>query len=79
MNAFLRGGSGADSSSYVDSSYITMDMSANYKATDNLSFYAKGYNLFNKAYAESAGVTGGGSYTYPAQGFHFLIGAEFSF
>lgn len=78
VNAFLRGGSGADPSSYVDSSYITMDMSANFKATDNLSFYAKGYNLFNKAYAESSGITGG-SYTYPAEGFHFLIGAEFSF
>ena len=78
VNAFLRGGSGADSTKYVDSSYITMDMSANFKATDNLSFYAKGYNLFNKAYAESSGITGG-SYTYPAEGFHFLIGAEFSF
>ena len=79
VNAFLRGGSGADSTKYVDSSYITLDMSANFKATDKLSFYAKGYNLFNKAYAESAGVTSGGSYTYPAQGCHFIIGAEYSF
>ncbi len=78
VNAFLRGGSGADSAKYVDSSYITLDMSANFKATDNLSFYAKGYNLFNKAYAETAGVSNG-AYLYPAQGCHFLIGAEFSF
>ena len=78
VNAFLRGGSGADAKSYVDSSYITLDMSANYKATKDLSFYAKGYNLLNRAYAESAG-TSNGSYTYPAQGFHFLIGAEYTF
>lgn len=91
VNAFLRGGSGADTSKYItkygseairylDSSYITMDMSVNYKATDNLSFYAKGYNLFNKAYAETSGVDiASGTYTYPAQGCHFIIGAEFSF
>lgn len=75
---FLRGGSGADKSSYVDSKYMTMDMSVAYKATKELSFYAKGYNLFNKAYAESAGVNGG-TYTYPAQGRRFIIGAEYTF
>ena len=91
VNAFLRGGSGADTSKYKDkfgsdairylgSSYITLDMSVNYKATDNLSFYAKGYNLFNKAYAENSGVDiKSGTYKYPAQGCHFIIGAEFSF
>lgn len=88
VSAFLRGGSGADTSvhmkdgrstqAYVDSSYITLDMSANYKATKNLSFYAKGYNLLNKAYTETAGVTNG-TYTYPAAGCHFLIGAEYTF
>ena len=88
VSAFLRGGSGADTSkymksgypvqAYMDSSYITLDLSANYKATKNLSFYAKGYNLLNKAYAETAGVTNG-TYTYPAQGCHFLIGAEYTF
>ncbi len=88
VSAFLRGGSGADTSvymkngystqAYVDSSYITLDLSANYKATKNLSFYAKGYNLLNKAYAENAGVSNG-TYTYPAEGCHFLIGAEYTF
>lgn len=78
VSAFLRGGSGADATKYVDSSYITLDLSANYKATKNLSFYAKGYNLLNKAYAETAGVTNG-TYTYPAAGCHFLIGAEYTF
>lgn len=75
---FLRGGSGADKSAYVDSKYMTLDMSVAYKATKDLSFYAKGYNLFNKAYAESAGVNGG-TYTYPAQGRRFFIGAEYTF
>lgn len=75
---FLRGGSGADKSAYVDSKYMTLDMSVAYKATKDLSFYAKGYNLFNKAYAESAGVNGG-TYIYPAQGKRFIIGAEYTF
>lgn len=75
---FLRGGSGAGKSAYVDSKYMTLDMSVAYKATKDLSFYAKGYNLFNKAYAESAGVNGG-TYTYPAQGRRFIIGAEYTF
>lgn len=75
---FLRGGSGADKSAYVDSKYMTLDISVAYKATKDLSFYAKGYNLFNKAYAESAGVNGG-TYTYPAQGRRFIIGAEYTF
>ncbi len=78
VDAFLRGGSGADASSYVDSSYVTLDMSASYKATKALSFYAKGYNLLNKAYAETSGIYGG-SYKYPAQGRRFIIGAEYTF
>ena len=75
---FLRAGSGASKDSYVDSSYVTLDAAVSYKATKDLSFYAKGYNLFNKAYAESAGVSGA-SYKYPAQGRRFIIGAEYSF
>lgn len=75
---FLRGGSGANKSAYVDSKYMTLDMSVAYKATKDLSFYAKGYNLFNKAYAESAGVSSA-TYKYPAQGRRFIIGAEYTF
>ena len=75
---FMRAGSGADKASYVDSSYVTLDASVSYKATKALSFYAKGYNLLNKAYAEYAGVTAG-SYTYPAQGRRFIVGAEYTF
>lgn len=75
---FMRAGSGADKASYVDSSYFTLDASVSYKATKALSFYAKGYNLLNKAYAESAGATNG-SYKYPAQGRRFIVGAEYTF
>ena len=86
---FLRGGSGADTSGakdwngnyaqkYVDSNYVTMDMSVSYKASKDLSFYAKGYNLLNKAYAESAGAVNY-AYSYPAQGRRFIIGAEYTF
>lgn len=86
---FLHGGSGADTGvfknsygydaqNYLDSSFITLDASVSYKATKDLSFYAKGYNLFNKAYAESAGVSSA-TYKYPAQGRRFIIGAEYTF
>lgn len=84
---FMRAGYGADtnrvntgsySPSYVDSSYVTLDASLSYKATKALSFYAKGYNLLNKAYAEHAGAYNG-SYTYPAQGRRFIVGAEYTF
>ena len=85
---FLRGGSGADTSGYlyygsynqkyVDSNYVTLDMSVSYKASKDLSFYAKGYNLLNKAYAESSGAVNY-AYSYPAQGRRFIIGAEYTF
>ena len=87
---FMRAGTGADISlfknsygydaqNYVDKSYVTLDASVSYKATKDLSFYAKGYNLLNKAYAESAGTNLMGSYKYPAQGRRFIVGAEYTF
>lgn len=83
----VRAGSGADTKrikagsnypSYVDSSYIAFDLAASYKASKDWTIFAKGYNLTNKAYAESAG-TMGGSYLYPAQSRRFIVGAEYSF
>jgi len=64
--------------SYVDERYLAVDMSVTYHATKDLSFYAKGYNLFNEAYAELAGTTNG-SYDYPAQSRRFIVGAEYKF
>lgn len=91
-NIWLRAGSGGATNNsprygfygptsslpYVDSSYWTVDMAITYQATNDLSLYVKGYNLFNEAYAEQAGVSGG-SYNYPAQSRRFIVGAEYKF
>lgn len=75
----MRAASGADTTkAYIDSSYVTFDMAASYKATKDWTIFAKGYNLTNKAYAESAG-TYLGAYSYPAQSRRFIVGAEYSF
>ncbi len=66
------------SGKYMDSSYLTVDMAVTYNATKDLSFFAKGYNLFNEAYAEFSG-TKNGSYSYPAQSRRFIVGAEYKF
>jgi len=63
---------------YIDSCYLTVDMAITYKADENWSFYAKGYNLFNEAYAEQGGTTNG-VYNYPAQSRRFIVGAEYKF
>ena len=75
----MRAGSGADTTkAYIDSCYVTLDMAASYKATKDWTFFAKGYNLTNRAYAENAG-TKAGAYIYPAQSRRFIVGAEYSF
>lgn len=74
----MRAGSGADHASFVDSSYLTMDMAVTYKADANWSIFAKGYNLTNEAYADCGGVDKG-NYNYPAQARRFMVGAEYSF
>ena len=63
---------------YIDSSYVTFDLAASYKASNAWTIFAKGYNLFNKAYAEYAGATNY-RYDYPAQSRRFIVGAEYSF
>ena len=84
-NAWLRAGSGASTynngykQAYVDSNYLTVDLSVTYKATKDLSLYAKGYNIFNESYAETAGVNYLGTYDYPAQSRRFIVGAEYKF
>lgn len=86
---FLRAGSGADTRmtgayqgdkyyAYKDSSFVTVDMAVSYKANDAVTIFAKGYNLFNEAYAEHGGATNG-SYNYPAQARRFTAGVEYSF
>ena len=63
---------------YIDSSYVTFDLAASYKASNEWTIFAKGYNLLNKAYADCASATNG-HYDYPAQSRRFIVGAEYSF
>ncbi|MDY2637227.1 MAG: TonB-dependent receptor [Phascolarctobacterium sp.] len=77
-NLMMRAASGADNKAFIDSSYVTFDMLASYKATKAWTVFAKGYNLFNKAYTERAGIIGN-TYDYPAQSRRFIVGAEYSF
>lgn len=77
-NLTMRAASGGDKKSFIESSYITFDMAASYKATTSWTIFAKGYNLFNKAYTEHAGIYNG-RYNYPAQSRRFIVGAEYSF
>ena len=87
-NVYLRYGNGAGdaytnsygstSRAYLDNEYLTVDLSITYKADEAWSFYAKGYNLFNEAYAEFGGHDGS-SYNYPAQSRRFIVGAEYKF
>lgn len=82
----IRAASGGDThrlnssyyNAFADSSYVTVDLATTYKPSKQWSIFAKGYNLFNKAYAERATVVGG-HYAYPAQSRRFIVGAEYSF
>ena len=86
-NVWLRSGSGCDTNSplnymgdkrYLDNNFMTVDMVVTYKASDDLSIYAKAYNLFNEAYTDYVGATNG-TYNCPAQSRRFIIGAEYTF
>lgn len=83
-NLWLRYGSGGDTidrgynTAYLESNFITVDLSLTYKPVENISIFAKAYNLFNEAYADFAGAYNG-SYNYPAQSRRFIVGAEYKF
>ena len=88
-NVWLRSGSGCETalgtgmygqvtSKYLDDSFLTVDMTVTYKASDDFSIYAKAYNLFNEAYTDYVYSTNG-SYDNPAQSRRFIIGAEYKF
>lgn len=89
-NVWLRSSSGCETSQnyyymvdlpqsrYLDNNFVTVDMAITYKASDDLSIYAKAYNLFNEAYTDYVGSING-SYTSPAQSRRFIIGAEYKF
>ena len=78
VEVYGRGASGADKRKYVDSKYLTMDLSVQYKVRKDYKIYLKGYNLTNAAYAESGGISNG-KYSFPMPGRSFLVGMEYTF
>ena len=64
---------------FVDSSYFTLDLGAQYKINDNAKLFINGYNLTNARYAEFGGLYKNGEAKYPMAGRSFIIGAEYTF
>lgn len=78
VELYGRGVSGADSSKYVDSKYLTMDFTAQYKPQNDYKIYLSIYNITNASYAETGGISNG-NYQYPMPGRSFLVGMEYTF
>ena len=78
VELYGRGASGADKSKYVDSKYLTLDFSLQYKVQKDYKIYAKAYNLTNVFYAETGGISNG-KYSFPMAGRSFLVGMEYTF
>lgn len=70
---------GQSEKQYVDSSYFTLDLGAQYKLTKNAKLFVNGYNLTNARFAEYGGLYSSGEAKYPMAGRSFIIGAEYSF
>lgn len=70
---------GQSEKQFVDSSYFTLDLGAQYKINDNAKLFINGYNLTNARYAEFGGLYKNGKAKYPMAGRSFIIGAEYTF
>lgn len=70
---------GQSENTFVDSSYFTLDLGAQYKINDNAKLFINGYNLTNARYAEFGGLYKNGEAKYPMAGRSFIIGAEYTF
>lgn len=70
---------GQSEKNFVDSSYFTLDLGAQYKINDNAKLFINGYNLTNARYAEFGGLYKNGEARYPMAGRSFIIGAEYKF
>lgn len=70
---------GQSEKQFVDSSYFTLDLGAQYKINDNAKLFINGYNLTNARYAEFGGLYKNGEARYPMAGRSFIIGAEYTF
>lgn len=72
----LRSATGRSLAEFTSKSYVTLDMTANYKVDADTRVYLKGYNLTNKAYELSSSNGYGYPGTYPMPGRNFYIGVE---
>lgn len=70
---------GQSEKNFVDSSYFTLDLGAQYKINDNAKLFINGYNFTNARYAEFGGLYKNGEAKYPMAGRSFIIGAEYTF
>lgn len=70
---------GQSEKNFVDSSYFTLDLGAQYKINDNAKLFINGYNLTNARCAEFGGLYKNGEARYPMAGRSFIIGAEYTF
>lgn len=70
---------GQSEKTFVDSSYFTLDLGAQYKINDNAKLFINGYNLTNARYVEFGGLYKNGEAKYPMAGRSFIIGAEYTF
>lgn len=70
---------GQSEKQFVDSSYFTLNLGAQYKINDNAKLFINGYNLTNACYAEFGGLYENGEAKYPMAGRSFIIGAEYTF
>lgn len=73
--------SGQAENQFTDSSYLTLDLGAQYMLNKNAKLFINGYNLTNERYAEYGGRydKGTGEAKYPMAGRSFIIGAEYTF
>lgn len=73
--------SGQAKEKFTDSSYLTLDLGAQYMLNKNAKLFINGYNLTNERYAEYGGRydNGTGEAQYPMAGRSFIIGAEYTF
>lgn len=73
--------SGQAKEKFTDSSYLTLDLGAQYMLNKNAKLFINGYNLTNERYAEYGRRydNGTGEAQYPMAGRSFIIGAEYTF
>lgn len=74
----LRSVTGRDTSVFSGKSYLTLDMTVNYKCNSDTRIYFKGYNLTNEAYesaasywSDSFGQRHPGQFPMPSRSFYF--------